>query len=87
MDWLSALDLAAFRSVNQTIANPVLDVVMPFLTGNRFSLPLVVLGIVWLLAKGGSRGRAFVLVAAVALLLGDSVAVRPLKKAVGRARP
>lgn len=87
MDWLSALDLAAFRSVNQTIANPVLDVVMPFLTGNRFSLPIVVLGIVWLLAKCGSRGRAFVLVAAVALLLGDSVAVRPLKKAVGRARP
>ena len=87
MEWLASLDLAAFRFVNSTLANPVLDAVMSFLSGNRLSLPLVIGAVICLLARGGTKGRTFVLTLALALLLGDSLLFNPVKKAVARPRP
>jgi membrane-associated phospholipid phosphatase len=87
MDWLQAADVALFRFVNQTLGNPVLDVVMPFLSGNPFFAPaLAVLG-VGLLWKGGARGRLCVLMLVLVVALGDGLVVNTLKHALGRPRP
>ena len=34
MQWLQALDIDLFRLVNEKLANPIFDVVMPFASGN-----------------------------------------------------
>ena len=87
MDWLAALDLSVFRFINHTLANPVFDALMPFLSGNGYSLPLIIGLILWLLTRAGSRGRFFVVVLALSLWLGDSLLFNPLKKSVARPRP
>jgi len=87
MDWLAALDLAGFRAVNQTWSNPVFDHVLPFFSGNPVLGPAVVLLVAWLCCCGGFKGRVYLLVVIVALLVGDQAVVGPLKHSVGRARP
>lgn len=87
MEWLASLDLAAFRFVNSTLANPSLDALMSFLSGNKLSLPLVIGLAVWLLVRGGAKGRGFVITLALALWLGDGLLFNPVKKAAGRPRP
>lgn len=87
MDWWAALDLAAFRAVNQTWSNPVFDHVLPFFSGNPILGPMVVLLVAWLCCRGGFKGRVYLLVVIVALLVGDQAVVGPLKHSVGRARP
>ena len=57
MYWLATIDSAAFRFVNQSLANPVFDRLMPFLSGNPFFAPALVGLITLLLWRGGSRGR------------------------------
>ena len=87
MSWLQAIDTALFRFVNQSLANPVLDWLMPGLAGHSLFVPvLLVLG-VWLVWKGGRRGRLFVLFLALVILLGDSLVCNTIKTAVGRPRP
>lgn len=87
MAWLQTLDVSLFRLVNQTWSNPVLDVVMPFLSGNRLFYPsLAVLG-VWLIWKGGARGRLMAALLFIILSLGDVLVISMLKQAVARPRP
>jgi membrane-associated phospholipid phosphatase len=86
MDWITAADLALFRRINEGIANPVLDVVMPFLSGNALFRPAVALLAAWLLCRGGRRGRAFVVVLALSLALGETL-TGELKRGFGRPRP
>ncbi len=87
MDWWAALDLAGFRAVNQTWSNPIFDRVLPFFSGNSLFGPVVVLLVAWLCCCGGFKGRIYLLVLVVALLVGDQAVVGPLKHSVGRARP
>jgi len=85
--WLLDLDVAAFRFINQTLANPVSDVVMPFLSGNVLVGPAVAAVLGWLLWRGGAKGRIFVTVLALTLALNDGLVINRLKKAIGRSRP
>lgn len=87
MDWFASLDLAVFRFVNQTLSNPVFDQLMPFLTGNAWSRPLMALVALGLLIRGGFRGRLFLALALAGLLIADSGVVNTLKESVRRPRP
>ncbi len=87
MDWLVALDLSVFRFINHTLSNPVFDWLMLFLSGNSYSLPLIIGVAIWLLTRCGAKGRCFVVVLALSLWLGDSLLFNPVKKAVARPRP
>ncbi|HWQ91475.1 MAG TPA: glycosyltransferase family 39 protein, partial [Clostridia bacterium] len=87
MHWLQALDTQLFRFINLNLANPVFDQVMPWISGNGFFYPaLVVLGflLVW---KGGLRGLVCLLMLILIVSLGDGVVLRTIKEAVGRPRP
>lgn len=87
MQYLIHLDVILFHFLNQSIANPVFDVVMPFVTNeDHFVIPILV---VWmgLIIFGGKRGRIAAILLLIATGLSDSVAAQLIKPAVGRLRP
>ena len=60
---------------------------MPLFSSNPFFIPVVLAIAIGLLWKGGTRGRAFVILLAVILALGDAFVINTLKHALGRMRP
>src|SRR5207245_7737156 len=87
MPWAEALDLALFRLVNQRLANPFLDSVMPFFSGNKFFIPAVLCLSIFLLWRGGPRARVFVPVLFLVLALGDGFVINTIKHAIAKPRP
>src|ERR1051325_5938910 len=87
MDWLAALDTAFFRFLNQSLANPVFDWLMPRLAGHLLFIPALLLAGIWLVCKGGQRGRLLVLFLVLAITLTDGFVCNTIKKAVARPRP
>lgn len=87
MTWLQATDTGLFRVLNQSLANPLFDWLMPLLSGNRLFLPLAALAAAGWLWKGGRRGRVFVLALVLALAVADGFVCNTIKKAVQRPRP
>jgi membrane-associated phospholipid phosphatase len=87
MVWLRALDTSLFHFISLNLHHPALDGVMRFLSGNMLFVPALLALAVWLLRKGGARGRVLVLMLAIILPLGDGLVVNPLKHAIGRERP
>ncbi|MES2307267.1 MAG: phosphatase PAP2 family protein [Verrucomicrobiota bacterium] len=87
MEWFHHLDLFFLQLLNQKLANGFLDWFFPRMAApGNYVLPAVLLG-VGLLWKGGARGRLFLLLMGLALLLGDCLLVASLKKAIHRPRP
>jgi 4-amino-4-deoxy-L-arabinose transferase-like glycosyltransferase/membrane-associated phospholipid phosphatase len=87
MHWLQALDTSLFRFVNQSLANPVFDWLMPLLSNNAFFFPAVFLLGIGLLWKGNARLRLCVLLLVLILPLGDALICNTIKHAVARPRP
>jgi membrane-associated phospholipid phosphatase/4-amino-4-deoxy-L-arabinose transferase-like glycosyltransferase len=87
MDWLQSLDISVFRIVNQSLANPFLDWLLPVFSWNAFFLPALALTAVGLIWKGGTRGRLFLALILLVTIAGDSVICHALKDAVDRPRP
>lgn len=87
MDWLQQLDAALFRFFNQTLKNPVFDVVMPWLSGNALFVPLLLGGAGWLIWKQRAKGVLCVAILALVIPLGDSYVCRTLKTTIQRPRP
>jgi undecaprenyl-diphosphatase len=85
--WLEALDFGLFRFINQTLSNPVFDVLMPVATGDKIFLPFVIAAGLWFAWKGGRRARLCMLMLALVVPLGDGMVCINLKKAVARPRP
>ncbi|HZV35471.1 MAG TPA: glycosyltransferase family 39 protein [Verrucomicrobiae bacterium] len=87
MQWAQTVDASLFHLVNPAWSSPLLDVVMPFFSGNILFAPLVFATAVLLLWKGGARGRLCVAMILLALVFGDGVVCRTLKEAIHRPRP
>jgi membrane-associated phospholipid phosphatase len=87
MQWFQDLDVGLFRYLNQELVNPTFDQVMPFLSGNKFFIPALVVAGILLIWKGGARGRVCVFMLAVIVSFGDGFICRNIKHAVGRQRP
>jgi len=87
VQWLRALDIDFFRFVNEKLANPFFDVVMPFASGNVLFVPSVLATGLLLVWKGRLRGLVCTLVLAFVLPVGDGLIYRTIKHAVARQRP
>lgn len=87
MYWARALDITLFHWINPALSNSFLDVLMPFISGNRFFAPVLILAIIAVLWKGGIRGRLCVFMLIMAVALGDSVICNTLKHVIHRPRP
>jgi len=87
MYWLEALDVELFRFFNLRLINPVFDVMMPFVSGNVFFFPALVLAGLLLIWKGGARAGVFLIMALLVLGIGDGLICRNLKHTFERPRP
>ena len=87
MSWLESLDLSLFRFVNLKLSNPLFDALMPQFAGNVWFVPLAVFLAVWLVWKGGTRARLFILMLVLVIGLGDGLVINTIKKTVARPRP
>jgi membrane-associated phospholipid phosphatase len=87
MDSLQSLDIAVFRFINLGLSNSIFDWVLPYLSSNRLFVPSLILFGIWLIWKGGTRGRLLVFFLLVTLVIGDAIIVNTLKKTIARPRP
>ncbi len=87
MDILIKIDHALFHFINGTIANPILNWVMPIITNeNNIAIPLVLIW-VWLLLFQGKRGKITAILLLLTLILTDVIAAQVIKPWIGRIRP
>jgi undecaprenyl-diphosphatase len=90
MHWLTAVDRGVFLFLNQTISNPVGDFLWPLIT-DYDRLPvvrLVLIGLwLWLLVRGGVRGRTAAILLIPLLILSDQLSSTLIKEWVQRPRP
>lgn len=90
VDFLYSIDKALFTICNQTIANPVFDLSMPFLTDlNQKWYGITLFALLWLLLfwKGGKRGRVVALLLIPLITLSDQLSSSVIKNIVQRPRP
>ncbi|MDB6020007.1 MAG: Phosphoesterase PA-phosphatase related protein [Pedosphaera sp.] len=87
MHWLQALDIRLFHWVNPAMNNRVLDVFMPFCSGNAYFVPALILICLGLILRGGVRGRICVLMLIFVVGLGDGMICNTLKHLISRPRP
>ncbi len=85
--WLQALDKSIFMFINQSLANPVTDFLMPFITLDLHLKILYGFLIVMLLWKGDNRVRISVIFSLITILLSDQISAAWLKHVFERPRP
>ena len=87
LEALLAWDEGLFRLINGQWQSPSLDTLLPFVTRwTHFHLPLGIAAVA-LVLLGGWRGRSFVLLALVSVLLADAISTHAVKYPVWRPRP
>ncbi len=87
MDWLLGLDTAVFHFINVTLANPVTDAVMPFVTNGEHWVIAVILSIVVLVHSRGKASWPVLLGAALVFAACDQASAHLIKPLVERVRP
>lgn len=90
MDILHSLDVAILLFFNRTLANPVGDMLWPIITNYDRALVIrILLGVAWmfLLVRGGRRGRTVALLLIPLLIVADQASSSVLKPLFDRARP
>lgn len=90
IELLYSIDVAVFRFINGTLANPVGDFLWPLITDYDRLLPVRILLVgvwAWLLIKGGIRGRTVGILLIPLILLSDQTSSSFIKEIVGRPRP
>lgn len=87
MEWLQQLDTALFHFMNVTLANPLFDRVMPFVTnGEHWTLAAILAGLVLLHVRG--RDAWPVLLGAAAVFAAcDQTSAHLIKPLIDRVRP
>jgi undecaprenyl-diphosphatase len=87
LDAILAWDTGMFRLINEPWPSPTLDGLLVFVTHwKNFRLPFV-LAAALLFLLAGLRGRRFVLLALLTVLVADAVSTYAVKYPVWRARP
>ncbi|MCF7669642.1 MAG: glycosyltransferase family 39 protein [Verrucomicrobia bacterium] len=87
MEDLISLDRDIFRLINESMVNPFLDIIMPFLSGNGFFVPALIIITVLALWKGSTRTRLCVFMCLLILPLGYDLILDNLKHLIDRPRP
>lgn len=86
-EFFQNIDVSLFYFINKTLANPLTDKVMPFITegNNWFLVYIVLLG--WLFIKGGAKGRVAVVMVLLLVTVTDQVNSFIIKDFFHRIRP
>jgi 4-amino-4-deoxy-L-arabinose transferase-like glycosyltransferase/membrane-associated phospholipid phosphatase len=84
---LQAVDETGFRFANQVLTHPVLDQVMPWLSGNRVFMPVLVVGVLLWLRREGLKAWVCAAYLTLTLVAGNGLFVQLVKHQVARPRP
>lgn len=90
LDYIFYIDKVAFIFLNNTISNPVMDLLMPLVTDWSQSLIMrIVLGcvFVYFLFFNGTKGRIIIILLFLTVLISDQVSSSLIKPIVARPRP
>ena len=90
IDFFYSIDKSLFYFCNQTLANPLFDVMMPFLTDlNKTWFGRGLFLVLWLLLmwKGGKKGRSLGILVILLILVSDQISSNVIKKIFARPRP
>ncbi|MDP1677384.1 MAG: phosphatase PAP2 family protein [Bacteroidota bacterium] len=90
IEYFYSIDVAIFFFINHTIANPVFDWLMPFITDinkNKPVLSLLIVFILYVVWKGGKTGRVTIGLLIVTVIISDQTNSSFLKELFGRIRP
>ena len=87
LDWLQHIDAQMFHFINDTLKNPVFDWLMPVITNKKNWYPFFALIYIWLLWKGGKKGRIAALLTIFVITLSDQISAGLLKSFFARPRP
>jgi undecaprenyl-diphosphatase len=87
MNILIKIDHAIFHFINDSIANPILNLIMPIVTNeNNIIVPLILIWF-WLLMFQGKRGKIAAILLLLTVILADVIAAQIIKPWIGRIRP
>lgn len=81
------IDYAIFHFINQTISNPVFDVVLPFLRDALNWIPLYIFLGFYILFKYKAEAVKYVILIVIAFALADSISYHIFKPWIARLRP
>ena len=87
LNFLNQIDTILFIFLNVKLANPVFDIIMPFVTYKQTWYPIWVIAIVGLLWKGGKKGRWIVLIVILSVATTDLIVNKLMKPSFQRIRP
>ncbi len=87
MEVLQSIDVSLFYFFNSTIANPLTDKFMPFITERNNWFIFYVLIWLYLFLNGGRKGKAAALMILLLILFADQSADKILKPLFQRIRP
>ena len=90
IEFLYSIDVVVFFFINHTLANPVFDLLMPFITDinkNKPALILIGVFILYVLWKGGKTGRITISLLIITIIISDQTNSSFLKELFGRIRP
>ncbi len=90
IDFFYSIDVAVFFFINHTIANPLFDLLLPFITDlnkNKAVTAIIVLWVLFVLWKGGKTGRITVAILLITVIVSDQLNSSVLKGLFGRIRP
>jgi undecaprenyl-diphosphatase len=80
-------DEAVFHFINQSLANPLGDWLLPIFNYGAPFVPLMILGLAWCAYRNSKPAWILAAILIVATILSDGLVFNTLKKAVARPRP
>lgn len=87
MDFLYSIDVSVFHFINSSLANPLFDNLMPFITSEKSWIMVYILFWILLIFKGG-KNRFFIAVFILLMItFADQLSSVYLKSWIGRIRP
>ena len=87
IDIIINVDKKIFTFINSSIANPVFDIFFPIITNQDIWIIPILLGIIILSIKGGTKGRIASIVLIIGVILADYSSAQIIKPYFQRLRP
>lgn len=87
LDQLLQLDRVIFDFINQTMTNPILDVLLPVMRHKETWIPLYIACVIWIIYRNRSKAWIPLLAVAVTMTVSDTLSSKLIKKSVKRQRP
>jgi undecaprenyl-diphosphatase len=87
MEFLVNLDTQCFYIINAHLQNTLFDMIMPFITNKYNWYPLITMLWLYLVIRGGKKGRTVAFLVIPIIALSDTLSGALLKPLIGRVRP